>query len=276
MINLGCGRRLHPAWVNVDIAPQNPAVIRCNLSRGIPFADNSFDVAYHSHLLEHIRRADALPFLRECLRVLRPGGILRVATPDLERICRIYLEKLGRAAAGDAPHDYDWILLEMYDQTVRETPGGQMAAFLRQDPLPNESFVLERIGQEGREILAGLRQSTAAGRKGQPDWREVIRRPRSLWDMLGQGLARVFLGAGAPRALQIGRFRLAGEVHQWMYDRVSLARLMLAAGFCGPTLRSAGESAVAGWAGFNLDTASDGSVVKPDSIFMEAAKPARA
>jgi predicted SAM-dependent methyltransferase len=274
MINLGCGRRIHPDWVNVDIAPRRPEVIRCDLSRGIPYADNAFDVAYHSHVLEHIRRADALPFLRECFRVLKPGGILRVATPDLERICRLYLQKLESAAAGETPHDYDWMLLEMYDQTVRETPGGQMSPFLGQDPLPNEPFVLDRIGQEGREIIDGLRQSRAAETRKKPVWREIIRRPRTMFDILGGTLARLFLGGDAPRALEIGRFRLAGEVHQWMYDRVSLARLLLAAGFGKPVVCAAGESAVAGWAAFRLDTNADRSAVKPDSLFMEAVKPA--
>ena len=205
MINLGCGQRLHPAWVNVDISPQQPGVIRCDLSRGIPFADNSFDAAYHSHVLEHIRRPEALPFLRECCRVLKPGGILRVATPDLERICRIYLEKLGRATTGEAPHDYDWMMLEMYDQTVREKSGGQIAEFLRQSPLPNEEFVLQRSGQEGRDIIKNLRPETR--RQPPSRLRKIIRRPRGLLDMVGYGMVRLFFGAEGPRALDIGRFR---------------------------------------------------------------------
>jgi hypothetical protein len=44
MTNLGCGRRIHPAWGNVDIAPPRPEVIRCDLSRGIPFESDSFFV----------------------------------------------------------------------------------------------------------------------------------------------------------------------------------------------------------------------------------------
>src|ERR1700683_883679 len=147
MINLGCGNRFHPACVNADIAPSHPSVIPCDLSQRLPFPDQDFDVVYHSNVLEHIRRDDALPFLRECFRILKPGGILRVATPDLERICKLYLEKLQQAAAGDSAsaHDYDWMLLEMYDQTVREKSGGGMIDFLRQNPLPDESFWVARM-----------------------------------------------------------------------------------------------------------------------------------
>jgi hypothetical protein len=73
-------------------------------------------------------------------------------------------------------------------------------------------------------------------------------------------------------ALRIGRFRLAGEAHQWMYDRFSLARLMLAAGFVEPHRQTATESRIPNWQAFNLDATSDGAVVKPDSLFMEAVR----
>ena len=276
-INLGCGNRFHPDWVNADIAPSDPSVLPCDLSQRLPFPDGDFAVVYHSNVLEHIRRDDALPFLRECFRVLKPGGILRVATPDLERICKLYLEKLQLAATGDATsaHDYEWMKLEMYDQTVREKSGGGMIDFLRQNPLPNEAFVLERIGQEGRELITALKRASSP--KQTPTLRtplqEIIRRPRSIFKILGQIFLKAWYGPEAERALNIGRFRLAGEVHQWMYDRFSLARLMSSAGFRDATLRSPLDSAIPGWTEYHLDTLPDGSAIKPDSFFMEATKP---
>jgi len=278
MINLGCGSRFHPDWVNADIAPCDPSVMRCDLSRRLPFPNADFDVVYHSNVLEHIRRDDALAFMRECFRVLKPGGILRVAVPDLERICRLYLEKLQQATAGDTAsvNDHEWMLLEMYDQTVREKSGGAMLGFLRQNPLPNESFVLERIGQEGHELIAALRNAPiitqAQSPKPRSPLKEIIRRPRTLLEIICRRFLNNHFGADWPRALDIGRFRLAGEVHQWMYDRFSLARLMSSAGFCEPTLRSPADSAIPGWIKFNLDTLPDGRVMKPDSFFMEATK----
>lgn len=55
-----------------------------DLVKGIPAADNSLDVVYHSHLLEHLSYAEGIEFIAACYRVLQPGGIMRVLVPDLE------------------------------------------------------------------------------------------------------------------------------------------------------------------------------------------------
>src|SRR4030095_981478 len=71
-----------------------------------------------------------------------------------------YMRKLT-AALGNDPSgclDYQWILLEMFDQTVREKSGGEMFPYLSQFPLPNEAFVYERIGEEGRNIVTCIAQ----------------------------------------------------------------------------------------------------------------------
>ena len=279
-VNLGCGSRCHPAWINIDIAPCGPGVIAHDLSQGIPLPDSSCDVVYHSHLVEHLRPEDALRFMKECYRVLRAGGILRVATPDLEHICRLYLEKLEGAFAGDkaSAHDYEWIMLEMYDQAVREKRGGMMGDYLQQDPLPNETFIYERIGEEGRDLIRALKSKASSSDASQRSITlEPGKRRNSRQRLLSRArnsiLARL-LGRNGLRALEIGRFRLAGEVHQWMYDRYSLSQLMLAAFFQDPVQRSATESQIPHWSKFNLDTLPDRTTIKPDSFFMEAIKAA--
>src|ERR1017187_8522768 len=93
-LNLGCGDRLHPDWTNVDIVASGPGVRRCDLVAGIPFAAETFDVVYHSHLLEHLPKQIAPPFLRDCCRVLKRGGVVRVVVPDFEQIARTYLDAL--------------------------------------------------------------------------------------------------------------------------------------------------------------------------------------
>ena len=63
-----------------------------------------------------------MAFLRECFRVLKNEGIIRVVVPDLEKIARLYLMALEGSCAGSTQwhRNYEWMLLEMYDQAVRE------------------------------------------------------------------------------------------------------------------------------------------------------------
>jgi SAM-dependent methyltransferase len=91
-----------------------------DLSKGIPFEDASVDVVYHSHMLEHLDRWVAPQFMQEVHRVLRPGGIQRIVVPDLERLCRDYLEHL-RACADDPAllPDHDRYVAEILEQSVR-------------------------------------------------------------------------------------------------------------------------------------------------------------
>ena len=269
MLNLGCGARLHPAWINVDIAPCDPSVIRCDLSRGLPFPDESFGVVYHSSMLEHLRREHARALLQECRRVLAPRGILRVAVPDLEQICRLYLEKLTRASAGDATAaaEYDWLMIELLDQLVRERGGGEMVTYLCQQPLPAAAFVLERIGNEGRELLENIHKEAAGPAGARPGkwWRLNFKTIRSR-------LCSLLLDQQTAAALAIGQFRLGGEVHQWMYDRFSLSRLMTESGFASPQLMTHGTSQIPGWSTYALEVAPDGTVHKPDTLVMECTK----
>jgi len=85
----------------------------------------------------------------------------------------------------------------------------------------------------------------------------------------------VVAGPGARRELKLGRFRTSGEVHLWMYDRVSLGRSLLAAGFADAVVRGPGESGIADFADFGLEVVR-GRVRKPESLYMEAVKPSPA
>jgi predicted SAM-dependent methyltransferase len=273
-LNLGCGERIHPDWINIDMTASQPNVVAHDLVAGVPFEAESADVVYHAAVFEHIRRKDVAKFLREIHRVLKPGGIIRIGVPDLERICHTYLEKLEAALTGEkqAANDYDWMMLEMLDQMVRESSGGEMINYLRREPLSNECFIFERIGDEGRKLVAAIRRGGATKRPERPSF---YRGAGAVARMLRDRLLTLLAGRDAPRALAIGRFRLSGEVHQWMYDRFSLARELVAADFREPKICSASQSSIPDWERFHLDTQPDGTVNKPDLLFMEAIKPHR-
>ncbi len=254
LLNLGCGYRYHPAWINVDFHPTGPSIMPCNLNHGLPFRANSFDAVYHSHLLEHFPKCYAPVFLQECFRVLKTGGIIRVVVPDLEQIARLYLGLLEKALQGDeeARKRYEWIMLEMLDQAVRNQPGGEMLNYWKRNPMPAEAFVVERLGSEVLSALAVLRDPANAA--ATPESKSVSRPSQEL---------------NAPR---IGQFRLSGEVHQWMYDRYSLGGLLQGAGFRNVRVCLADESDIPDFNLYLLDVVADRSVRKPDSLFMEARK----
>jgi len=281
-LNLGCGDRFHPAWTNINFTSSGKDVIGFDLENGIPFPDDSYDVVYHSHLLEHFPKNKAEVFLRECKRVLVAGGIIRVVVPDLEAITQAYLKALNLAAENSAEWaaNYDWLLLELYDQTVRNFSGGAMAQYLMQEKVVNEGYILARCGAEARKIRDMAdhihRDSSDAGEnqsgKSKHGYKSMLNKFKNLPSYLREKTIRYLLGVEY-EALKIGRFRLSGEIHQWMYDRYSLKRILEKCGFVDVQQRTAIESYISGWPSFNLDTEVDGSVYKPDSLYMEAAKP---
>ena len=64
----------------VESARTNP-IEYCDVTKGLPIASGSVDVLYSSHMVEHLVREDAAAFLREARRVLRHGGLIRLAVP---------------------------------------------------------------------------------------------------------------------------------------------------------------------------------------------------
>ncbi|MGH7725981.1 MAG: class I SAM-dependent methyltransferase [Candidatus Eiseniibacteriota bacterium] len=85
-LQVGCGEIANSGWLNADFAPRAPGVVFMDATRRFPFDDATFDYVFSEHLIEHIAYEDGLAFLAESRRVLRPGGRIRIATPDLARL----------------------------------------------------------------------------------------------------------------------------------------------------------------------------------------------
>jgi predicted SAM-dependent methyltransferase len=258
LLNLGCGQRFHPDWVNLDLRPADPSVRRGDVAQSLPFDDASFDAVYHSHLLEHLPRDQALPFLRECRRVLKPGGILRLAIVNLEAIARLYLYALDDAWFGnpEAIAHHRWLTLELFDRATRETTGGAMASYLQTEECELAWF---RVGEFRPLTLQELRSLALPARRTWRDWLTSWRERLVRW-LLGPEYA----------LLQLGRFRRGGEVHHWMHDRVSLRELLTQAGFVYFRCVGPMESDIPRWNDYHLDTTPAGDVSRPDSLFVEA------
>lgn len=84
-LNLGCGPNPAPGWINADWTAAEGVDLVGDLRQGLALPDASIDHAVAMHLLQDLFWPDIPPLLREIRRVLRPGGVLRLGLPDMER-----------------------------------------------------------------------------------------------------------------------------------------------------------------------------------------------
>lgn len=82
-LNWGCGRQPEPGWINSDRKSGPGIDISCDILDGLPLADGTIDYAVSIHALPEVPLPDLVPALSELRRVLRPGGVLRLALPNL-------------------------------------------------------------------------------------------------------------------------------------------------------------------------------------------------
>lgn len=116
-LNLGCGSKIVENWINVDCSlgarfvkipffkfvnkhfklfniDWNKSVFLHDLTKKFPWQDETVDVIYSSHTLEHLSRAEGFIFLEECYRVLKKGGVIRIIVPDFQSIVNEYNNKI--------------------------------------------------------------------------------------------------------------------------------------------------------------------------------------
>jgi predicted SAM-dependent methyltransferase len=172
-LNLGSGPRgINDAhWVNVDGFADKNVHFLIDISRVLPFPDESFDGAFCEHVLEHFSLDDGLKISREIKRILRPGGVFRVVVPDAEYVVRMYLEKprdliayRGSGKAGETAMEtvntffrqrydhqflYDWPTMEKmllkagFDKVARARFRG--AIYLKAITLDNAKYEFESL-----------------------------------------------------------------------------------------------------------------------------------
>lgn len=104
-LNLGCGDKILPGYVNVDVvesrAGMKPDVV-CDLHDLVPFDDATVDEILCVHVIEHFWRWEVRDVLKEWMRVLKPGGRMILECPNLLTACRTFLEDPARYSREDA------------------------------------------------------------------------------------------------------------------------------------------------------------------------------
>ena len=115
-LNWGCGLHPEPGWINSDVKEGPGIDISCDIRDGLPLASDSVDYAVSIHALPEVAYPDLVPVLQELRRVLKPGSVLRLALPDLEK-------------GVDAYHRGDREYFLIPDEEM-ETVGGKLIAQL--------------------------------------------------------------------------------------------------------------------------------------------------
>jgi SAM-dependent methyltransferase len=88
-LQVGAGPNPLEGWLNADIYPRSREVIFLDATRRFPFRDGTFHYVFSEHMIEHLPYGGGAFMLRECYRVLRPGGRIRIATPSLEALVQL-------------------------------------------------------------------------------------------------------------------------------------------------------------------------------------------
>lgn len=106
---LGAGRHEIDGWLNSDRYPPSPTSLHLDATQRFPLPDDSFRYVLSNHMIEHLPYASGAFMLGECLRVLEPGGTLRVSTPDFAFLVEIYRQPDTPIVARYLDYHLEWI-----------------------------------------------------------------------------------------------------------------------------------------------------------------------
>jgi len=95
-LNVGCGTDYKKGWINIDNntdenIESDKLDLDWDMRNPLPFDDNSVDFIFNEHFFEHLTPDEARSAMTDLMRILKPGGVMRIAMPDLEDIVDHYL-----------------------------------------------------------------------------------------------------------------------------------------------------------------------------------------
>lgn len=83
-LQIGAGGNVLKGWLNTDLYPYDNQIIPMDVTKPFFFGNDTFDYVFCEHMIEHIPYTEGMKMLKECCRVLKPGGRIRISTPDLQ------------------------------------------------------------------------------------------------------------------------------------------------------------------------------------------------
>jgi predicted SAM-dependent methyltransferase len=105
-LQLGTSDSPLAGWLNTDLIPTSRKIAYLDATRRFPFKDDTFDYVYSEHMIEHIDHESAVFMLRECFRVLKPRGKIRISTPDL----KVYAGLFSKEKTASQNFYINWVI----------------------------------------------------------------------------------------------------------------------------------------------------------------------
>lgn len=112
-LQIGAGPSSIPGWLATDILPESKNILYLDATKSFPIQDNTFDYVYSEHMIEHVTWTNGNFMLQECSRILKPGGVIRIATPDLAVILGLYKDEFGELGDKYIHQATDYFLSEV-------------------------------------------------------------------------------------------------------------------------------------------------------------------
>jgi predicted SAM-dependent methyltransferase len=106
-LHLGSGTRYLPGFINIDANPLQKTDLWLDVRCGLPFGTASVDSIYSTHMIEHMYPDELDILLRECARVLKAGGGMRIIVPSLSNAIRAFQERRHDWFYDDFPRHFD-------------------------------------------------------------------------------------------------------------------------------------------------------------------------
>lgn len=253
----------------VPSPPNSSGVIPYDIRQPLPYPDNTFDAVFAVRIVEHLSLKEGGKFIKEIFRILKPEGVCRVSTPDLEDICRNYLLRLEQGWADASPSNvvkYDWAVLELLDQVVRDKSGGLMS-----EAIKNKYYDLDYGRERYRDVFEEFYAPPTNSKA------EVQSTALPVKQLLVKMVGRIkrllsFKDVQPPPSVVSQNPRMSREAHLWLYDRLSLSRLLSQQGFVEVAVRDYKSSAIPNWEKYNFNQSEFGDYDIEPSLYVEGKK----
>jgi predicted SAM-dependent methyltransferase len=249
--------------------PDEANLINATLRKPLPFPDNTFENIYVYHVSEHLNIEENLFLMKELFRILKPKGICRVSTPDLEMIAKDYVKQFDSYIENGSLNNslkHSWATINLLDQMSRKKSGGRMG-----DEFLAGNYEIEHEKKIHGDTLFDIFQPE---QKLMIDtgWKKTyFDGSDAPWNFY---LRKMFWAAVRKLLLKISKSPVEWwqERESWIYDRISMTTIFEQAAFKNIKIQDYKTSDLANWSVYDFDKSSNGDYAYEPSLYVEGQK----